>query len=109
MERCETLRKAILPARASERLDIELISFELFFTTRSRALGNCGTGKETDEVLLKIINDNFDLRPGCIIRDLKLTTPIYQRTAAYGHFGRDDYEFEWEKPRTLVMPGAKNE
>merc|ERR1711985_58948 len=65
-----------------------------------------GTGTETDEVLLTIIKDNFDLRPGCIIRDLKLTTPIYQRTAAYGHFGRDDYEFEWEKPKTLVMPGA---
>merc|ERR1719487_2116632 len=65
-----------------------------------------GTGAESDEVLLKIIDDNFDLRPGCIIRDLKLTTPIYQRTAAYGHFGRDDFEFEWEKSRTLTMPGA---
>merc|ERR1712115_465304 len=65
-----------------------------------------GTGTETDEVLLTIIKDNFDLRPGCIIRDLKLTTPIYQRTAAYGHFGRDDFEFEWEKPKTLVLPGA---
>merc|ERR1719440_2399127 len=68
-----------------------------------------GTGAESDEVLLKIIDDNFDLRPGCIIRDLKLTTPIYQRTAAYGHFGRDDYEFEWEKSRTLTMPGAAEE
>merc|ERR1711943_73270 len=66
-----------------------------------------GTGTETDDVLLKIIADNFDLRPGCIMRDLKLTTPIYQRTAAYGHFGRDDYEFEWEKPKTLVLPGEK--
>merc|ERR1712228_465927 len=66
-----------------------------------------GTGAESDEVLLKIINDNFDLRPGCIIRDLKLTTPIYQRTAAYGHFGRDDFEFEWEKSKTLTMPGAE--
>merc|ERR1712210_399509 len=65
-----------------------------------------GTGAESDEVLLKIIDDNFDLRPGCIIRDLKLTTPIYQRTAAYGHFGRDDFEFEWEKSKTLTMPGA---
>merc|ERR1740138_742258 len=59
-----------------------------------------GTGAESDEVLLKIIDDNFDLRPGCIMRDLKLTTPIYQRTAAYGHFGRDDFEFEWEKSKT---------
>merc|ERR1712210_352449 len=66
-----------------------------------------GTGTESDEVLLKIIADNFDLRPGCIMRDLKLTTPIYQRTAAYGHFGRDDYEFEWEKPKKLVLPAAE--
>merc|ERR1712072_836814 len=66
-----------------------------------------GTGAESDDVLLKIIDDNFDLRPGCIIRDLKLTTPIYQRTAAYGHFGRDDFEFEWEKSKTLTMPGAE--
>merc|ERR1712147_77870 len=66
-----------------------------------------GTGAEPDEVLLKIIDDNFDLRPGCIMRDLKLTTPIYQRTAAYGHFGRDDYEFEWEKPKKLVLPAAE--
>merc|ERR1719263_2677085 len=68
-----------------------------------------GTGAEPDDVLLKIIDDNFDLRPGCIIRDLKLTTPIYQRTAAYGHFGRDDFEFEWEKPKELIMPGAAKE
>merc|ERR1719487_424836 len=72
----------------------------------SITLFHYGTGTETDDVLLTIIKDNFDLRPGCIIRDLKLTTPIYQRTAAYGHFGRDDFEFEWEKPKKLVMPGA---
>ena len=40
---------------------------------------------------------NFDLRPGAIIRDLGLRAPIYQKTAAYGHFGRDDVQFPWEK------------
>jgi S-adenosylmethionine synthetase len=69
---------------------------------------NCyGTATESDENIMKIIEANFDLRPGCIMRDLKLTNPVYQRTAAYGHFGRDDFEFEWEKPKTLVLPGAE--
>jgi len=61
-----------------------------------------GTGKKTEEELVKIIEDNFDLRPGCIIRDLNLKRPIYQKTAAYGHFGRSDKDFTWEAPKTLV-------
>jgi len=44
-----------------------------------------------------LINEYFDLRPGAIIRDLNLRRPIYRQTAAYGHFGRDDIEFTWEK------------
>merc|ERR1719223_1972122 len=47
----------------------------------------------TDSELTKIVNDNFDLRPGCIIRDLNLRRPIMRKTAAYGHFGRDDPDF----------------
>ena len=46
-----------------------------------------GTGTKPDKELLAIVEKNFDLRPGCIIRDLKLTRPIYSKTAAYGHFG----------------------
>ena len=45
----------------------------------------------------KIINDHFDLRPGAIIRTLNLRRPIYQATAAYGHFGRTDLDLPWEK------------
>merc|ERR1719336_1538508 len=48
-----------------------------------------GTGTKSDFELSKIVKANFDMRPGCIIRDLKLTRPIYQGTACYGHFGRD--------------------
>jgi S-adenosylmethionine synthetase len=56
-----------------------------------------GTAKVADEKIAALINEFFDLRPGAIIRDLGLRKPIYRRTAAYGHFGRDDIEFPWER------------
>jgi S-adenosylmethionine synthetase len=56
-----------------------------------------GTAKIADEKIAALINEHFDLRPGAIIRDLGLRKPIYRNTAAYGHFGRDDIEFPWEK------------
>jgi S-adenosylmethionine synthetase len=56
-----------------------------------------GTGKIADEKIGELITQNFDLRPGAIIRDLDLRRPIYRKTAAYGHFGRDDIEFPWER------------
>ncbi len=56
-----------------------------------------GTGKIPDEKIAKIIDQNFDLRPGAIIRDLELRKPIYQQLAAYGHFGRDDINLTWER------------
>ena len=55
-----------------------------------------GTGNIPDEKIIALVNDFFDLRPGAIIRDLKLRRPIYQQLAAYGHFGRDDLELSWE-------------
>jgi len=60
-----------------------------------------GTGTKTDKEISEIAKKNFDLRPGCIIRDLKLTRPIYSKTACYGHFGRDDSDFTWEIPKEL--------
>jgi len=62
-----------------------------------------GTGNKSDKELLEIVKKNFDLRPGCIIRDLKLLRPIYQKTAAYGHFGRKDTDFTWETPKQLKL------
>ena len=47
--------------------------------------------------ILELINEHFDLRPGAIIRDLDLRRPIFAKTAAYGHFGRDDHDFSWER------------
>jgi S-adenosylmethionine synthetase len=56
-----------------------------------------GTGKIDDSRIAELINTHFDLRPGAIIRDLKLRRPIYQQVAAYGHFGRDDLNLTWEE------------
>jgi len=56
-----------------------------------------GTAKISDENIAALISEFFDLRPGAIIRDLGLRKPIYRKTAAYGHFGRDDIEFPWEQ------------
>ncbi|MEQ2220217.1 S-adenosylmethionine synthase isoform type-1 [Ilyodon furcidens] len=60
----------------------------------SISLFTYGSSQKTESELLKIVNKNFDLRPGVIVRDLQLKRPIYQQTAAYGHFGRP--EFSWE-------------
>jgi len=60
-----------------------------------------GTGTKSDKELLAIVEKNFDLRPGCLMRDLKLTRPIYLKTACYGHFGREDPDFTWETPKKL--------
>ncbi|KAL8601494.1 S-adenosylmethionine synthase isoform type-2 [Nucella lapillus] len=58
-----------------------------------------GTSKKSESDLLKIVKNNFDLRPGCIVKELNLRQPIYQKTACYGHFGRND--FTWEIPKKL--------
>jgi S-adenosylmethionine synthetase len=55
-----------------------------------------GTSDYSDDLLVELIQDHFDLRPGAIIRDLDLRRPIYRATAAYGHFGRDDIVAPWE-------------
>ena len=55
-----------------------------------------GTGKMSDEALAKLVQEHFDLRPKGIIRMLDLLRPIYEKTAAYGHFGREEPEFTWE-------------
>jgi len=63
--------------------------------------GTAAAGK-TDQELEELVKKSFDLRPGCIIRDLKLTRPVYLKTACYGHFGRSDPDFTWETPKPLA-------
>jgi S-adenosylmethionine synthetase len=47
--------------------------------------------------ITELVGEHFDLRPAAILRDLELQRPIYSKTAAYGHFGRDDHDFSWER------------
>jgi S-adenosylmethionine synthetase len=56
-----------------------------------------GTGKLPDERIAELVNAHFDLRPKGIVQMLDLLRPIYQKSAAYGHFGREEPEFTWER------------
>ncbi|XP_051946078.1 S-adenosylmethionine synthase [Xyrauchen texanus] len=67
----------------------------------SISLFTYGSSEKTEKELLQIVNKNFDLRPGVIVRDLNLKRPIYQSTACYGHFGRSD--FPWEVAKSLKV------
>ncbi|XP_061692252.1 S-adenosylmethionine synthase isoform X1 [Syngnathoides biaculeatus] len=67
----------------------------------SISLFTYGSSNKTETELLHIVNKNFDLRPGVIVRELQLKRPIYQQTATYGHFGRP--EFSWEVPKRLLL------
>jgi S-adenosylmethionine synthetase len=60
-----------------------------------------GTVKDglTDDDLIRIVRNNFNFRPGSIIKELDLKRPIYRKSAKYGHFGRNDPDFTWEKPK----------
>jgi S-adenosylmethionine synthetase len=64
----------------------------------SIAVETFGTGRVSEEELLRLVREHFDLRPGAIIHHLELRQPIYAPTAAYGHFGRDDLDLPWERP-----------
>jgi S-adenosylmethionine synthetase len=55
-----------------------------------------GTGKVSDEKISELVSAHFDLRPKGIVKMLNLLRPIYRKTAAYGHFGREEPEFTWE-------------
>jgi S-adenosylmethionine synthetase len=55
------------------------------------------TGQISGERIEELVREHFDLRPAAILRDLDLRRPIYAKTAAYGHFGRDDHDFTWER------------
>jgi S-adenosylmethionine synthetase len=63
----------------------------------SIAVRTFGTEKVPVERIEALARDHFDLRPAAILRDLDLRRPIYTKTAAYGHFGRDDHDFTWER------------
>jgi S-adenosylmethionine synthetase len=89
--------KNIVAAGIADRCEIQLAYAIGIANPVSIMVDTFGTGKIPDEQIIDLIRANFDLRPAAIIRNLKLRRPIYKRTAAYGHFGRNEEEFTWEK------------
>jgi len=88
--------KNIVAAGLADRLEVELAYAIGVAQPLSIAVETFGTEHVPKEMILKLIRQHFDLRPGAIIRDLALRRPIYRPTAAYGHFGRDDIDAPWE-------------
>jgi S-adenosylmethionine synthetase len=89
--------KNLVAAGIADRVEVQLAYAIGVAHPLSVNVETFGTAKIADEKISTLINEFFDLRPGAIIRDLGLRKPIYQKTAAYGHFGRDDIEFPWER------------
>lgn len=89
--------KNIVAAGLADRCEIQ-VSYAIGVAhPTSVMVDTFGTGKVSDEKLVDIIRENFDLRPAGIIKMLDLRRPIYKQTAAYGHFGRNDLNLPWEK------------
>ncbi len=89
--------KNIVAAGLADRVEVQVAYAIGVAHPLSVNVETFGTAKIADEKIAALVNEYFDLRPGAIIRDLDLRRPIYRKTAAYGHFGRDDIEFPWEK------------
>ncbi|HNZ02159.1 MAG TPA: methionine adenosyltransferase [Anaerolineaceae bacterium] len=93
---CRWVAKNIVAAGLAERCEIQVAYAIGVAHPLSINVETFGTGTVADEKIEALVAEFFDLRPGAIIRDLKLRRPIYRQVAAYGHFGRDDLDLTWE-------------
>jgi len=91
------IAKNIVAAGLAERVELQVAYVIGVAHPLSISIETFGTGKVDQEVLLKLVNKHFDLRPAAIIRYFDLRRPIFRQTASYGHFGRDDLDLPWEK------------
>ena len=89
--------KNVVAAGLADRCELQLSYAIGVAHPLSISVETFGTGKIADERILELIREQFDLRPGAIIRDLDLRRPIYRQTAAFGHFGRPDLDLPWER------------
>ncbi|MDT8281276.1 MAG: methionine adenosyltransferase [Gammaproteobacteria bacterium] len=89
--------KNIVAAGLADRCEVQVSYAIGVARPTSISIQTFGTGKITDEKIIGLINEHFNLKPRGIIEMLDLLRPIYKKTAAYGHFGREEPEFTWEK------------
>ena len=90
------IAKNIVAAGLADRVELQIAYAIGVARPLSLFVETFGTGKVSDEEIVHLINEHFDLRPAGIIQSLNLRRPIYQPTAAFGHFGRTDVELPWE-------------
>jgi S-adenosylmethionine synthetase len=88
--------KNVVAAGLADRFEVQLAYAIGVAEPVSISCESFGTNHIPDEKIVELVQKHFDLRPGAIIRDLRLRRPIYQATAAYGHFGRTDIDAPWE-------------
>ncbi len=95
--------KNIVAAGLADRVEIQVAYAIGVSHPLSVNVETFGTGKIPDDQIARIVSETFDLRPGAIIRDLNLRRPIFRKTAAYGHFGRDDLDLPWEQTDKVAV------
>ncbi|TDG15662.1 methionine adenosyltransferase [Seongchinamella unica] len=88
--------KNVVAAGLADRCEIQVSYAIGVAEPTSIAINTFGTGKLSDDKIAELVRDHFDLRPRGLIEMLDLKRPIYRKTAAYGHFGREDVDFTWE-------------
>jgi S-adenosylmethionine synthetase len=89
--------KNIVAAGLAERAEVQVAYAIGVAHPVSVMVDTFGTERVGRARILELINEHFDLRPGAFRQYLKLHRPIFQKTAAYGHFGREDHDFTWER------------
>lgn len=89
--------KNIVAAGLAETCEVQLAYAIGVARPVSISIDTFGTGKVSEDILIEVVRNNFDLRPAGIIKMLDLRRPIYKQTAAYGHFGRTDIDLPWER------------
>lgn len=97
------IAKNVVAAGLADRLELQVAYAIGVARPISLFVETFGTGKVPDEEILRLINEHFDLRPASIIQTLNLRRPIYQPTAAFGHFGRTDIDAPWESLNKVPM------
>ncbi len=97
------IAKNIVAAGLADRLELQVAYAIGVARPLSLFIETFGTGKVSDEEIIRLINEHFDLRPAGIIQALNLRRPIYQPTAAFGHFGRTDIDVPWEELNKVPM------
>ena len=94
---CRYVAKNIVAAGLADRCEVQVAYAIGVAEPVSLMVNTFGTNKISEEKIEELVNNNFDMRPAGIVSQLDLKRPIYKKTAAYGHFGRNEPEFNWEK------------